>query len=1028
MSLFKSCLNIVVISFKLLIFCVPVSLFSIAISANGYAESSDVITAEVDGVEFSWEFDESVEYGYFVDGMPWIVVPETGVFLIHAFPSRENNVDAWDFANSAENPADINITVINPPVGFYIDDPDHPSGPRFKSIAAFGWDSRGAVREGGWGTDYDSNLGWDGVTSVRVKPGDVITTPKSFVSMVREEPDIWNLSNTNIARPETVLEAVAVLTVLEAKPPENSFRPGVLRSDDRRSTPEFITTNDILNLEDYLIDFPDFDLHGNSINTDLYDSEDPDKIPMLFRSERLTQLFPGPMIMNTNLSVSRSYHGYRNNSGPEFSSYSGAYSADLGMAMGDLAIGSIANWLDTEDRLECQIRFLQRAIDIYEAVEAGLSLTYDGGQQAAHGLILALAGRMLNHQGMKSMNESVHGLDPLYYFSDYAQVLYYGDPANPGPDAPDISSRRFIDKNSHSFDLDGFTICGSEIFSRGIDHAGRGAWVRFNDDFEWVLNNGDRIYRAARQIPNTKFKITSGAGASDQVYVVTDLVDHINGDNFGGTHRGNQRVYGGKVYVKPHWVNGWPDSSSVLEFSVLSECESNRWIFDGSGTTRNNGHLALDPTSGTVSPFADYSAINARAYMTLSIANYALQNQENYDGGYEKYYAQAGSIPGYGEALFAQDANARLIYRPQNINWHLVDGEVLPKYDGTPAFIGALWKKYVLDVLGYDYVQEGDPYGALELMTDFLPTVEDYCVMPDPVPNPPVNDFAGMESGALNIDHNWKTVYFMSSFAEAPIVVTSPPSPQEDDPILVEIRQVTQESFQVRATKWNYQIQDENVEIDDRTFVYFLAVDPSLDSLGGLSIQSGRIGGKVWDRSGDNPWTTVNFPYGKFDRRPVVLVAYERMAAGQKPVSLRLDNVSRNSFEFMGQNEELVFWSEEVSAFPHIVIQYIAIEIGWSESLPFDLRSFRVNVNPDDSGKGGLNHEWRKIYYGEEMLQPNTFAHVQSMRGADPFGLRFTHGPNANYIRLRIEEEQSWDDETNHVREDVGVIVIGNGE
>lgn len=1006
-----------------------ISIVSLLPPVSGLANSSAVtVTAEIDGVVFSWTFNESVQYGYFVDGMPWIVAPEAGTFLTDAAPQRQNNVDVTGFQNSPTGEADINITVINPPVGFYISDSGHPAGPKVVSQPVFGWDSRGAIREGGWGTDYNENLGWDGVTPVRVYPGDVVTTPKSFGhgDMVRNEPDIWDITKNVSAYPETVLEAVAVLTVLGSAPPENSFRPGVLRSYERQQDPEFITTDDITNLDAHLIDFPEYDLHGNPLNSSFYDAGDGNKIPMLFRGERLTQLFPGPMIMNTNLSVSRSYHGYRNNSGPEFAYYSGTYSADLGAAMGDLAIGTIANWLSLEERFECQVRFLQRAIDIYEAVEAGLSLTYDGGQQAAHGLIIAIAGRMLNHEGMKSMNDSVHGLDPLYYFSDYAQVLYYGDPLSPGPDAPSPNSRRFIDASDHDFELDGFTINGVDIHSQGIDYNGRGAWIRFEDEFEWKLNNNDRIYRAARQIPNTKFQIISGSGAGQQVYVISDLVDHINGDSFGPTWRGNQRVLGGKIYVKPEWQNGLPGPDSVLEFNVMSECESNRWVFGGGGTTLENNHLALNSVQRTLSPFADYGSINARAYLTLSIANYALHNQENYDGGFEKFFAQIGSIPGYGEVMFSKDSNARYIYRPQAANWH--SGNNIPLYNGTPAFIGALWKREVLDVLGYAYVQEGDPYNGKDRMTDFLPSVEDYCTMPDPTPSPPPAETAAVESGRLFIDHNWKTVYFQDEFPVTPIVVASPPSPQESDPILVEVKGITKEKFEIRATKWNYNKVSGAEEVDDRTFVYFLAVDPDIRDLGGLSVQSGRIGGSIWRLSGGNPWKQVSFENDLFSRRPVVLASYERLSAGQPPTTIRLDDVTRNGFQFMGQYEEAIFHADEPTPFEYVTIQYIAIETGWASSLPFDLRSFRLTVNPDGGSSGGVNHEWRQVNYGMEMNSPDTFGMVQSTYGGDPFGLRFSHGPNPMFIRYRIEEEQSFDNETVHVREDLGVIVIGNGD
>ena len=213
-----------------------------------------------------------------------------------------------------------------------------------------------------------------------------------------------------------------------------------------------------------------------------------------------------------------------------------------------------------------------------------------------------------------------------------------------------------------------------------------------------------------------------------------------------------------------------------------------------------------------------------------------------------------------------------------------------------------------------------------------------------------------------------------------------------------------------------------------------------MEEIGGLAVYSGRQSGDILlknkNRKGedlpphynvDKAFKTINFPHGRFERRPVVLATYERMSAGQMPTIIRVDNVTRNGFRYLGQNEEAYYHDNETpTPFKWATTNFIAIEIGDAEGLPFDLKVFRRNVNPNDSTQGGIDHRWLRVNYGQRMDQPDTFAQVQSFRGWDPFGLRFTHGPNPYYIRLRIEEEQSHDTETFHVKEDLGVIVIGN--
>lgn len=637
-----------------------VPLLSLAVLPFSAAAADHVVTAEIDGIEFSWTLRTpaaSLETGRFVDGQPWVVVPPGGLELIAATPARENQVEVED-RKGQKLVADINITVINPPVGDYYTSLEAPTMDVAPEVNAFGWDSRGAIMYG-TGRKFDPALGWNGEAPVELKPGDIVTTPKSFIAMEEDN----NNPNYQYFH-ETVLEATAVLTVLAAAPPEDAFRPGVLRSADRRANPEFIRASDIISgASEIRIPAPTEDLFGNPISG----------IPPQFSAERLTALLPGPDTMVLGFNDARGSHSYRNNSGA-------TYSSDILMVTGDAAIGAFAEWLTPEERRECLIRVLQRSIDTYEAVLAGLIHAHDGGMMTGYGLRLALAGHLLNHEGMKAMDTSVHGKDPWFFLSEYAQTFYLGDPENPGDNAPPNDSERFIPWNTSEAEL--------RIPSVDVAAAGEG-WIEVPQDFRWPG------YRPGRGVPNLKLRVISGPGAGTQVYTVTGISDYTNADNGEPARDDTPYVQGGRLAVQPEWVDGAPSGESKIEFFPVVLDEANMWVFKGAGNTRRNRTLTYERAPVTLSPINDYGPINAGAYVTAVVALHAAGAAGGYSAGMDQWLMVISEIPGYGEVTF--DANRSRNFASPNVH---------PAHPERP-FIGGLWKEQVLDPAGKKFVHTG---------------------------------------------------------------------------------------------------------------------------------------------------------------------------------------------------------------------------------------------------------------------------------------------------------------------------------
>jgi hypothetical protein len=606
---------------------------------------------------FSWKLDKPyIQHGTFADGQPWVVLPVGGASLIEVSPARIANASVKD-RNGAAITADIHQTVVNPPVGTYY--LNNTGG--VLSRNAFGWDSRGAIRYG-VGSSYNAALAWNGTSPLSLQAGDVITTAKSLIA------DIPN---------NTVLDAVATLTVLASAPPADAFRPGVIRSEMRKANPEFIRVSDIADLTANLIAQPGVSILNNPLSA---------TVPTVMTAATLTNLFPGPSILTAGLGFNRSFNALYNNSG-------NGYGADVAQNLGDLAVGALASWLTPEERQQCRIRLIQRAIDTYESLLAGVVLSYNGGHLPGYGALLTIAGKMLNHEGMLSVNQSVNGQEPLKYLSDYAQAIYIDDSNENYNDGitPDEGNTRRISSSSYKASLSQPIIPALQSLNDTLV---------VNNSYTWPL------YRAAREVPNLKLRIESGAGAGNQWYVVTGISGFT--DNATGQVSADfaaPSVSGGKLSVKPDWRNGIPNTTSVIRASLVIPTETPCWAFKSGGILSSDGSYSYD---FTLSPTTDYGTINTGAYLSLFFAMYALNAQNQYSAGMDKWLIRACTIPGYAENMFL-DGNSR---NPNGIK----------DYNGS-MFLSGLLKTQLLDKAGTTYASTNGSLQSLPVPSD-LTTVQ----------------------------------------------------------------------------------------------------------------------------------------------------------------------------------------------------------------------------------------------------------------------------------------------------------------
>ena len=606
-----------------------------SVSSQLFALESTTVTVNMGVHIFSWTFDKPVTYGYFVDGQPWIITPVEGVNLVSAVPARINGANVYNPYTGVAVVADINQTVVNPPVGTYY---NNNTGSIITKYA-FGWDSRGAIRYATASViPYDKNLGWDGVTPKPLVAGDIVTTAKSITA--------------NGSGIETCIDAIAALTVLASAPPTDAFRPGVVRSTSRRLNPEFMTLSQIVDLTPNLIQKPLTSVLGAAIATTL---------PTPFNASTLTNLMPGPSILIEGLNNGRSFKSKYNDSGF-------TYGADVASATGDLAIGALAAWLTPEQRKMCQINFIQRAIDTYEVLLAGCVLTHNGGHLPGNGALITIAGKMLNNAGMLSINQSVNGREPMYFMSDYSQVMYVEKSGLIEPNTPAVGSLRRTSVATNKSSIQKLTI--------PVTAVGSGT-LTVNPTFQWPP------YRAAREVINMKIKIESGAGAGNQYYVVTGIANYTTSSG-GAATAATDPIAGGILSVKPAWVNGTPDATSVFKSYAVVPAEVPFWAFK-SGGVNSTGVYNED---FSLSPSTDYGDINLGAYISYICALYAMNAQNDYTSGIDRWMINTLKIPGYGPYLFTT-ASSRYMF--------LSNGD--SKTAGS-SFISGIWRDQVLNKVG----------------------------------------------------------------------------------------------------------------------------------------------------------------------------------------------------------------------------------------------------------------------------------------------------------------------------------------
>ncbi|WP_458190391.1 hypothetical protein [Haladaptatus sp. NG-WS-4] len=240
-----------------------------------------------------------------------------------------------------------------------------------------------------------------------------------------------------------------------------------------------------------------------------------------------------------------------------------------------------------------------------------------------------------------------------------------------------------------------------------------------------------------------------------------------------------------------------------------------------------------------------------------------------------------------------------------------------------------------------------------------------------------------------------------SDAQETRIVIAQPLSFDGSQPAHVRLRNVVDGDFEYKLEEWEY-LDGSHV---NETF-HSLAVEPTEQT-----VQLGD-GTTYWVKAGtatvDHTFESVSLGDFFGTEIPVVL-AQAQTFDGPDPIVTRLRDISSSSFDARVQEEEANGWHTTET------VGYIALQ---QASGVLNGRSFEVHRTDT-----AIDDNWATLTFDQQYEQPQFVADMQTFNGPDTANLRYRNLSGTG-VEIKIEEEQSADNETNHTTEAVGYAVF----
>ena len=253
------------------------------------------------------------------------------------------------------------------------------------------------------------------------------------------------------------------------------------------------------------------------------------------------------------------------------------------------------------------------------------------------------------------------------------------------------------------------------------------------------------------------------------------------------------------------------------------------------------------------------------------------------------------------------------------------------------------------------------------------------------------------ETGEVEVNHEWAYVSFSNTYTD-PIVVANPMSRNGGSPGVVRVRNVDEDGFELRVQEWDYLGGWHNYE----SIGYIVMEKGSYELADGTLLEAGTF---YTDDS-----AVVGFS-SAFNEIPVVMCGVTTENTSNA-VAGRVYDITKQLFEFDLQQQEAN--RRERSA--EEVISYVAWE---PSSGTIGGKTFEVARTAE-----GVSHWFSYIPFDQQFDVPPVFvADMQTMVENDPATIRWRN-KDAFGVNVKIEEERSQSNETNHKPEIVGYLVI----
>ena len=261
-----------------------------------------------------------------------------------------------------------------------------------------------------------------------------------------------------------------------------------------------------------------------------------------------------------------------------------------------------------------------------------------------------------------------------------------------------------------------------------------------------------------------------------------------------------------------------------------------------------------------------------------------------------------------------------------------------------------------------------------------------------------------------NFNHNSQTIQFDRSY-ENPVVFALPLSRNEDDPSIVRITDIENDSF----TAYLQEAEYEDGIHGDESFSYLVLEAGTWELGNGSLLEVGTVDTNVTTAIGREDWEDIDFN-ADFVDTPVILSQVQTNLDSEF-VRTRQSDANLDGFRLSLEEEEAL----RKSGHGRETVGWLAIDASYGGSAELSYQARHTGRQ--------IDHRLSEINFTQNFAsEPSLFASLSSFYGADPAGLRY-QSITPTQASIMLEEDRSRDVELDHTKESVDFLAIaGTGD